>query len=260
MSGLDRWLRDLRRAVAWRRRLLTAGLLAGSMAFALQALAPSAPAGAQVVVATRDVASGATLQGGDLRVESHLRSSVPSGALTSIASAEGRPVTAAVRQGEILTDVRLAGPSALTGLDPTMVAVTVRVADPEVAALVRVGDLIDILGAGLVVASSRGDSTGSTGSTGQAGRVGSGVQLGQDEQVGQARTVATGVLVLSVPALSSGLSSRFGAGLGAGSSSPGGPDGSSGGTVLVVATTGTNATALAAAAVSERLSLVLRRD
>ena len=260
MIGLDRWLRDLRRAVAWRRRLLTAGLLAGSMAFALQALAPSAPAGAQVVVATRDVSSGATLQGGDLRLESRLRSSVPTGALTSLASARGRPVTAAVRRGEVLTDVRLAGPSALTGLDPTMVAVTVRVADPEAAALVRVGDLVDILGAGLALASSRGASTSPTSQTSQTGRVGTGVQLGQEVPVGAARTVATDVRVLSIPALGSGLSSRFGTGLGAGRSSPAAADGSSGGTVLVVATTGTNAASLAAAAVSERLSLVLRHD
>jgi Flp pilus assembly protein CpaB len=210
-ARLDRWLRELRRAVAWRRRLLTAGLLAGSVAFALHALAPPPPPGALVVVAARDVAPGATLQPRDLKVVSWPAGSVPEGALRSAGQATRRPVVSAVRRGEVLTDVRLVGPASLRGLEPGLVAAPVRIADTDAVALLAAGDHVDVLAA-----------------TVEGGT--------------EARLVAAGVRVLSVPRPTS---TGFGVGLGDGA-------------LLLLATTSPTAARLAAAAVTDQLSVVLR--
>jgi pilus assembly protein CpaB len=212
-SPVDRWLRELRRAVAWRRRLLAAGLAAGSVAFAIQALAPPPPAGTDVVVATRDLPAGAVVATGDLRLAHRPTGDVPHGALTTTAAAVGRPVSSAVRRGEVLTDVRLVGPGALRGLAAGTVAAPVRIADGESAALLHPGDVVDLL------ASS----------------------AAPDAPTGEARLVASGVRVLLAPRQQrSGLT----AGLGNGA-------------LLLVATSASTASRLAAAAVTDRLSVVL---
>jgi Flp pilus assembly protein CpaB len=208
-SPVDRWWRELRAAVVWRRRLLAAGLLAGSVAVALHALAPPPPPRAAVLVAARDLPAGRTLATGDLRVVRLPQVAVPAGALTSVRAASGAEVATAVRRGEVLTDVRLAGSAALRGLSPGVVAAPVRLADAGVAALLRPGDVVDVLAAGA------GDGSA-------------------------ARLVASTARVLSVP-----------------SPSPAGAlDG--GGTLVLLATTSATAARLAAAAVTDRLSVVLR--
>src|SRR6476620_2344630 len=55
------WLRDLRRAASWHRRLLVAGLLAASAAFAIDALSPPPPRTESVLVAAKDLAGGTRL-------------------------------------------------------------------------------------------------------------------------------------------------------------------------------------------------------
>jgi Flp pilus assembly protein CpaB len=207
---LDRWLRELRRAVTWRRRLLTAGLLAGSVAFALHALSPPPPPGARVVVAARDVAPGATLQSRDLRVVSRPAGSIPRGALRTASEATRRAVVSAVRRGEVLTDVRLVGQASLRGLEPGLVAAPVRVADAEAVALLAAGDHVDVLAATV---------DGGT----------------------EARLVASGVQVLSVPRPAT---TGFAAGLGNGA-------------LVLLATSSPTAARLAAAAVTDRISLVV---
>lgn len=213
-GGLDRWLRELRRAVLWRRRLLTAGLLAGAMAFALHVLAPPPAPVIGVVVAARDLTAGSELADG-ARVVDRPATSVPAGALTAVPA---RAVLAApVRRGEVLTDVRLVGPSALRGLGPGLVAAPVRVADAEEAALLHVGDVVDVLAARPAI-----DDTGDTDDT--------------------ARLVASAVRVLSVPTPDHGPLSGV----------------ASDGALLLVATTAPTAARLAASAVTDRLSVVLR--
>ena len=213
-ARLDRWLVELRRAVVWRRRLLSAGLLAGAAAFALHVLAPPPPRGVEVVVAARDLPAGAALQPRDVRLVSRPAGAVPEGALVTVPDAAGRAVASPVRRGEVLTDVRLVGPSLLDGLGPGLVATPVRVADADAAALARAGDLVDVLAAAT--------------SAGSAG--------------GQARLVASAVRVLSVPRPASG-----GIGTGAGE-----------GALLLLATSPPTAARLAGAAVTDRISVVVR--
>jgi Flp pilus assembly protein CpaB len=144
-AGHRRWLRDLRRAAGWHRRLLVAGLLAGSVAFALQALSPPPPRTESVLVAARDLAAGTRLTPSDVRRRAVPPSSVPAGVLDAAA---GRILAAPVREGEVLTDVRLLGRSFLDTYTSGSVAAPVRIADAASARLVRPGDIVDVLAAG----------------------------------------------------------------------------------------------------------------
>ena len=210
-GGVDRLLRELRRAVGWRRRLLAAGLLAGSMAFALEAAGPGPAPGREVLTAAHDLPTGTVLGTDDLRVVRRPETALPDGALTTPSQVRGGTVAGPVRRGEVLTDVRLAGAAALRGLAAGTVAAPVRLADAESVALLRPGDVVDVLAAGA------------------------------DAGV-QARLVAAAVRVLTVPRTARGVLAV----------------GAADGALVLVATTPQTAARLAAAAVTERLSVVVR--
>ena len=214
-------LGDLVRAGRWHRRLLASGLLAGSMAFGLQALETPAQPSVRVVTAARDLAAGSRLGPTDLASVRLPPSSVPDGAITSPAVAVARTLVSAARRGEPLTDARLVGAAPTDGADTDArgagapVAAPVRIADAEAVALLRPGDVIDVLGA---APSADGGGT-------------------------PARLLASAVRVLTVPTTADESSLRDLGGDGA---------------LIVVTTSSTTATRLAGAAVTDRLSVVLR--
>ena len=78
---------DVRRAVSRHRVLLAAGLAAGSLAAAMNVLAPHAPAGVRVLAADRDLAAGTALVPHDLRVIELPSALAPTGVL--VAEADG---------------------------------------------------------------------------------------------------------------------------------------------------------------------------
>ena len=130
-----------RRAVLRRRRSLSA-LLAGLAVLAgLAAVAPPPPPTVPVVVAARDLPSGAVLTAGDLDRVELPAGRVPSGLVTEVA---GRTLAAPVRQGEPVTDVRLVGPG-LAAAHPDRAVVPVRLPDAGAVALLRVGDRVDVV-------------------------------------------------------------------------------------------------------------------
>ncbi|MDX6199014.1 MAG: pilus assembly protein CpaB [Actinomycetota bacterium] len=139
---------DARRAVSRHRSLLAAGLAAGSLAAALNVLAPHAPPGVPVLTADRDLPGGTSLTAHDLRVVRLPRALVPAGSLDSASAVVGRVLAAPLRRGEALTDIRLAGADLLTTQADGVVAVPVRVADAASAALVTAGDRVDVLAVG----------------------------------------------------------------------------------------------------------------
>ncbi|MPZ61256.1 MAG: Flp pilus assembly protein CpaB [Propionibacteriales bacterium] len=151
-----------RRAVSAHRRLLAAGLAAGAVAFALDVLAPHPPATVPVVVAAGDLEGGRPLAREDIEIRRLPSDAVPTGTIRDRTAVVGRVLTAPVRAGEPLTDVRVVGPGLVEGYGRGMVAVPVRIADAESVGLVRVGDRIDVLapdprgvrGAGVVVSSA----------------------------------------------------------------------------------------------------------
>jgi pilus assembly protein CpaB len=138
-------LRELQRAAARHRALLSAGLAAGAVASGLSVVAPTGEPTMPVVVVTRDVTAGALLAPEDVAVATVPSRLVPAGALTEPAAVTGRVVAGPVRRGEPLTDVRLLGAGLLARTGE--VAVPVRVAEPATGALVRAGDRVDVLAA-----------------------------------------------------------------------------------------------------------------
>jgi len=215
-SRSGRWLRELVRAGRWHRRLLASGLAAGATAAALHAVEPPAPPSVAVVTAARDVPSGSRLVAGDLASVRYLPDAVPDGAVTVRQHAVGRTLVSSARRGEPITDVRLAG--AGRGPDPAagLVQVPVRIADPDAVALLRPGDLVDVLGAGLP--ETEGSPFPSS-----------------------ARLLASTVRVVTVPRVAGSATALRGDGA-----------------LVLLATSAATASRLAGAAVTDRLSVVLR--
>lgn len=143
MRRLAALLRPVRRAVLARRRVLAALLAALAVASGVHAATAAPPSTVPVLVAARDLPSGAVLTVDDLRTVGFAPGSLPSGA---VADPVGRTLAAPLRAGEPLTDVRLVGP-ALTDGYPGLVAVPVRLPDAGVAALLAVGDEVDLVSA-----------------------------------------------------------------------------------------------------------------
>lgn len=153
----------VRRAVLRRRRLIAVALLGVAVAASLRTLAPPPADTATMVVASRDLAAGATLAPDDVEEVEVPPGVVPQGA---VGEPVGRLLAAPLRRGEPVTDVRLVG-AALTAGAAGEVAVPVRLSDPGQAALLTVGDRIDL--------------------------------LATDPQAGTTRLLASGVTVLAVP-------------------------------------------------------------
>jgi Flp pilus assembly protein CpaB len=215
-SAARQWLRELRRAAVWHRRLLVAGLLAASVALALQASIPDPPPGVRVVVAAHDLPGGEPLSAGDVRLRERPGSTVPEGSLRSVADIAGRTLVAPVRAGEVLTDVRLVGRSYLEAYGAALVAAPVRIADAASVRLLHAGDVVDVLAAGAT---------------------------GEGTTAGAARLVASAVRIITVPRTGSSLLGSTDTGEGS---------------LVVVATTSETAARLAAAAATDRLSVVIR--
>ena len=140
---LTRLLTPVRRGVLRRRRLLAALLAAVAVATGIRATAAPAPPRVAVQVAAHDLPSGTLVGTDDLVTVSFDPGSVPNGLVDDPV---GRRVAAPVRQGEPLTDLRLLGPS-LTAGRPDLTAVPVRLPDAGMAALLHVGDRIDLVAA-----------------------------------------------------------------------------------------------------------------
>ena len=140
------------RLAGWPRRVVIGVLLVAAAVLAVRpdgAQVPAAAVGAteHVVVAARDLAAGTELAAADLRIVSMPVGIVPSGASPRAAGLIGRIAAGAIRRGEALTDARVVGPGLTAGLGPgESAAAPVRIADPDAAALARVGDRVDVLG------------------------------------------------------------------------------------------------------------------
>ncbi len=250
-TGTARWWRELRRAIAWHRRLLAAGLAAGAVALTISAVQPRPPHTVPVLAAAHDLGGGIQLRRDDVTTVRLPHRLVPAGALRPSGGVSGLTLAAPMRRGETLTDARIIGPGLLIastpigpprseqpraeqpragqqragqqrtgrpGSEAEVVAVPVRLADAEAARLVRAGDQVDVL-----AADARPD--------GAAGYE-------------PARTVASGVRVLAVPR--TGGDHGFGA-----------PQVSEG-ALVVLATTAEVAALLARAEVTARLSVTIR--
>jgi len=137
---MDRYLRFILR----HRRLLAATATGLAVFFALSAVTAE-PAGRAVVVASRDVDSGARLRAADVRATDLPHAAVPVGAAVNTRDVIGRTTSGALRRGEVLTDRRTVRAGPLDGFGSDRVLSVVRVTDPSVLALLRPGDRVDVV-------------------------------------------------------------------------------------------------------------------
>lgn len=144
-AGLTRRQRTraVRLFLARHRRLLAALSVAGALACVLVTLRPAPPGTVPVLVAARDLDTGAVPGPADVRVARYPPGNAPQHVLRRHADMHGRALAAAVRRGEPITDLRLVGPQ-LRG-EPGGVALPVRFADADAARLLRPGDRVDVL-------------------------------------------------------------------------------------------------------------------
>src|SRR5687768_1207666 len=136
-----RRIRAVRHQLRHRRRLIAALLAAGAVLAGLRAITPPAPDTVEVLVAARDLPSGTVLDDDDVVVQDFPLDLAPADAT---AAAAGRVLAAAVRRGEVLTDVRLVGP-ALADTVPGETVLPVRLPDAGMATLLRAGDEVDLV-------------------------------------------------------------------------------------------------------------------
>jgi len=133
----------IRRTIMLRRRLLAAVLASAAVLAGIRATAAPAPPSDWVVVAAHDLEAGVVLGADDLTRAAFADGTAPAGA-APVEVALGRTLAAPLRQGEPVTDVRLVGAGLLKGYEG-LVAVPIRIPDPGVVGLVKVGDRVNLL-------------------------------------------------------------------------------------------------------------------
>ncbi|MEU8223538.1 SAF domain-containing protein [Kribbella sp. NPDC048915] len=146
-------LHDLLRAARWHRRLLAGVAAAAAVYFGLLALSPAPPPTVAVLAAAHDLSGGAIPDRGDLRTVELPPDAVPSGVLKPGSELTHRVLNGPVRAGEPLTDARFLAPPAVPS---GSVAYPFRVDDADIAALLRVGDRINLYGAVSTTADAAG--------------------------------------------------------------------------------------------------------
>lgn len=220
----------LRRELVRHRRLVAALLAGCAVLVFTRAVAPHPVATVEILAAAVDLPAGHVLKTDDLTTRSWPQQFANPAAFTSSDQAVGRLTASEISAGEPLGANRIIAPGVLDGgLDPSLMAASVRLADSGETKLLRPGDHVDLLAA-------RGVGPGGT-STGAAV---------------PAETVAANVRVLAIPGQDDEAAEGI---LGSGSGSEGGLGA---GALIVVAVESDAARRLAAAAANSRLSAVLR--
>lgn len=127
--------------IRWHRRGLAA-VLAGVAVFSgLSAVTRGETADlVTVVVATRLVPAGGTVNDGDVRLARMPPQAVPEGALVAVGDAVGRVAGAGIRPGQILTDLSLVGGTAGDG----SVVLSIKLDNPELATLAPPGTRVTL--------------------------------------------------------------------------------------------------------------------
>jgi Flp pilus assembly protein CpaB len=134
---------SFRRAVSWHRRKLA---LLAVLAAVLTGLAAAAPEGPPTVTVVR---SAAALEGGtrlgpeDLEVGQIVATDAPDDIVTDPDALVGRTLAAPVPGGQVLTGLAVVSARA----SPGRVLAPLRLADAKTTALLRAGDVVDVLAA-----------------------------------------------------------------------------------------------------------------
>jgi pilus assembly protein CpaB len=138
------WL-DFRRAVSWHRRKLAVLAVLAAVLTGISAAAPEGPPTTTVVRTATELPGGTRLSSADLRVDEVVAVGVPEGAVVDPTVLVGRTLAAPAAKGQIMTE--LAVTSARDPIGRGHVLAPLRLADAEVVALLRSGDVVDVLAA-----------------------------------------------------------------------------------------------------------------
>ena len=174
-------LRQLARAASWHRRKLAVLAAVATVLTGLAAAAPPAPPTVAVVRTTTALAGGVVVTARDVEVVDLPRRDLPDETTADVDGLVGRRLAAPVPRHQVLTVDALASADAAVG--PGRVLAPVRLADADVVALLRPGDLVDVI-------ASAGDG-GATGTVVRSARVVT-VPAGDPDDQG----TATGALVV----------------------------------------------------------------
>ena len=158
-------LQALARAASWHRRKLAVLAAVAAVLTGISAAAPEGPAMITVVKARSQLPAGTVLSASDLVLDRVAASDVPEGVLTDPLALVGKTLAAARRRKP--DDDAADSTAARTSVPPGHVIAPLRLADTALAALLRPGDLVDVIAA--------------------------------DAQAGQAAVVAAGARVVTIP-------------------------------------------------------------
>ncbi|MBP2418030.1 SAF domain-containing protein [Microlunatus capsulatus] len=143
-AGRRHPLRSLLRAASWHRRPLAAVAAALAVLTGVSAALPEGPPERTVLVAVREVPGGSVLAAADVEPRALRSDDLPAAALDASAAVVGRAVSAPLARGQVLTPLALVAPRA--GPSSARVVTPVRLADAGVVALLRPGDVVDLVG------------------------------------------------------------------------------------------------------------------
>jgi pilus assembly protein CpaB len=158
--------RSLARAVSWHRRKLAVVAALAAVLAGLAAANPEGPPTLRVVRAVAQLPGGALVGAGDVAVREVVREDAPVGALSDPGEVVGKTLAGPVAEGQVLTELALV--SVRSARPPGRVVAPLRLADSDLAALLRPGEVVDVVAA--------------------------------DSQSGKASVVATEVRVVKIPA------------------------------------------------------------
>ena len=193
------------RALRWHRRAIAVVALTVCLFSGLGIALSPHPTGSPVVVAARSLPPGKLLTSDDVRSALAPADLVPAGALTQTAQAVGSRLAVGQAQGEMLTDLALGTADALFDTAAGEVLVPFRLADPGVAALLRVGTHVTVV-------ASQPD--GQSWAVAQHVRVAALPNQGDAGVLGSGTTTAALILVATDPATGQQLAGAHGISLG----------------------------------------------
>src|SRR5918993_4046594 len=136
------WL-SFRRAVSWHRRKLALLAVLAAVLTGLAAAAPEGPPTVTVVRAAAALAGGTRLTLDDLETARIVAADAPDEVVAEPDVLIGRTLAAPVPRGQVLTERAVVSARA----SPGHVLAPLRLADAEVTALLRSGDVVDVLAA-----------------------------------------------------------------------------------------------------------------
>src|ERR671917_2572525 len=136
------WL-SFRRAVSWHRRKLAMLAVLAAVLTGLAAAAPEGPPTVTVIRTAAPLEGGTRLGPDDLEVAQMVAADAPDDLVADPAALTGRTLAAPVPRGQVLTERAVVSARA----SPGRVLAPLRLADAEVAALLRAGDVVDVLAA-----------------------------------------------------------------------------------------------------------------